>query len=700
MSHSVHQPTTIVQLLTQRAALHPERRAASFWDGESVIAAVTYRELHERAACVAARLATIGPPGQRALLLFPPGIDFLSGFFGCAYAGWIPVPTCFPKPGRSMPRLDSAARNCAPAALIADQTTLNGIQRDRLDPAARDLPSVATDSLNEILPIAPIDADPESLALLQYTSGSTSEPKGVMVRHRNLIANLAAIQSGFQLPWQPEVDDGKTSLKGVFWLPAFHDMGLVGGLLAPLYMGGETLLMAPQTFLRRPLAWLQAISDHAATISGAPNFAYSLCADRITPSQTEGLNLSAWQAAFCGAEPISKRTLDSFATRFESIGFSSAAFYPCYGLAEATLLVAGGAGPAVPSALHVASGALRAGKIEITKEPHDGSTQAFVSCGRAVTDTELRIVDPSRRQMLPEDSIGEIWLRGRSIAAGYWNQPSGEDSPFGVSLANDAGAGDFLRTGDLGFLHDGELYVTGRLKDVVILRGRNHYPQDIEATVQEVVGPRAGQAAAFAVDSPRGEALAIIAEVDRHLSAKQLAELVPVIRRSVIEQHEVDPRHVLLTRPATIPLTSSGKVQRYNCRQMFNSQAVHTLFAWHRGGGAEATPLPMPALPAEPTVADRPFITETISAWLLEWMVARGGVLPADVAADKPFAEFGLDSLTTVELSGEIEDWAGVQLDPLTAWNHPTPAALAGYIAEEILVTKAYAAGSTMHSAE
>ncbi|WP_372722658.1 AMP-binding protein, partial [Novipirellula sp.] len=686
--------TPLPQWIGIRAQRHGDRLALTFIDDDGGMTQWTYRDLWSRVCEFAARMPEVDQDQPRALLLFPPGLEFVAGFFAAHVAGWVPVPTCYPKPGRVMERLDSAARDCHPSAIIADSATLAGMDREKLCDAARDIPHLATDAsvppLGTNKPQHWIDPhslsiDPDSLALLQYTSGSTSQPKGVMVRHRNVMANLEAIRRGFQIPWIE--DDPNQTESGVFWLPFFHDMGLIGGLLASLYMGRSTVFISPRAFLQRPLRWLQLISDCKATISGAPNFAYQLCIDRISPDQTDSLDLSNWRTAFCGAEPIMPRTLSDFAHRFSSSKFSASSFYPCYGLAEATLLAAGGDGPAEPRLLSVSRDKLSEGRVDIQPEGRGKAFQKLVACGSAVDQTELLIVDPQTLSVCEERIIGEIWIKGASVTAGYWNRDEENRQRFAALTAD--GRVGFCRTGDLGFLDDGQLYVTGRIKDVVILRGRNLYPQDIEATVREIIGSEGGQCAAFSVDGPRGEGLAIVAEVPRHCDEAAFPEWVRSIRRTVIDVHEVDPRNVLLCRPATVPLTSSGKVQRHRCRKMFDADEIRCKYRYDRKFLSEQAPIAIPKLPENPTAADREPLTRMIEAWLAEWLVVRAGVAPQTIELDKPFADYGLDSMTSVELSGETEDWSGIELTPIVAWNHPTVTQLSRFIANELIGSEA-----------
>ncbi|TWU49598.1 AMP-binding protein [Rubripirellula reticaptiva] len=708
--------TTFAQWIGKRAELHGDRIAATFLNDQPTAGhprevSWSYADLWRRSCRVAllladatnrpvadARITVADAHPPRALLLYPPGIEFLAGFLGCQIAGWIPVPTSYPKPGRSMPRLDSAAADCCPQAILGDQATIDSIDPSKLSPAAGsihrivtsgDLPDqanqswIAPDSLPDSLPNAP-----DSLALLQYTSGSTSDPKGVMVSHRNLLANLEAIRRGFGIEWQDPSDPNASVATGVFWLPFFHDMGLIGGILAPLYIGGRTVLMSPTSFLQRPIRWLQAISDYDAQFSGAPNFAYQLCVDRISPDQTDNLDLSRWQVAFSGAEPVLARTLQDFGSRFSSSGFSSSAFYPCYGLAEATLLAAGGDGPAEPKPIIVKRDSVRSGKPIITETGRGSEFQKLVSCGTASHESELRIVDPETCIEVSPGTIGEIWLRGTAITAGYWNRDQENAEMFNASIAGDSSSENssgFYRTGDLGFLHQSELFVTGRRKDLVILRGRNLFPQDIESTTLETIGAGAGRCTAFAIDSGRGEALAIVAELPRHYDDADLPEMVRSIRRAVIDVHEVDPRHVWLVRPATVPVTSSGKVQRHLCRERFDADEIKTRYRYDRASGSEQVPIPLPTISAHPKPDERADILLATQNWMSQWLIARAGVDPIDVALEKPFTDYGLDSMTAVEMSGEIEDWSGVELTPIVAWNYPNTASLSEFIADQII---------------
>ncbi|XZE53131.1 AMP-binding protein [Planctomycetaceae bacterium SH139] len=675
---------------------------------------LTFRQLHERAEQVAETLEQLGPAGNRALLLYPPGTEFLVAFCGSLIAGWTPVPTCFPRRGRNMSRLDSIASSCQPAALLADRETLASAATERWHPQAASLPRLATDDLSASLSAAQrgrlATAGTEStpplspgLALLQFTSGSTSQPKGVMVGHEQLMANLEAIRLGFGLDFHDPRQT--TNANVVFWLPAFHDMGLIGGLLTPLYLGLHTINLAPQDFLTRPLRWLSTISRYRAEVTGAPNFAYQLCIDRIQEADAEQLDLSSLQVAFCGAEPIQPRTLEMFANRFAHTGMAATSLMPCYGLAEATLYVAGlrhRSDSKSPAAmLTLDRNALLRGRAEeadATAPP--ATTRRCIASGFAAVETELRIVDPETCQPLSDNLVGEIWIRGSSVAHGYWPPQStdaGERDAassegyssqiFNARLANqpdDSAA--YCRTGDLGFIRNGLLFVTGRRKDLIILRGRNHYPQDIEQTVQRTLPSAVGTIAAFAADGLTGEGLAVVVEVNRDVKQHRFPQLIQEIRGAIIDQHEIDPRHVVLVRLASIPRTTSGKVQRNECRRQMERDELNVRHRWDRAEmRVDGAPQAIPLVPANPSAADHATLSQTIEQWLLTWLSSRTGGSLEQLDPTRPLDDFGLDSFSAFELSGELEDWLGLRLTPDMAFQHPTPRQLSRYLAEQLI---------------
>jgi acyl-CoA synthetase (AMP-forming)/AMP-acid ligase II len=529
--------------------------------------------------------------GERALLLYPPGLEYIAAFFGCLYGGAVAVPAYPPdlvRPERTLPRFRAIAHDAQPA--VALTTSAIAPLAEALfaqDPALRALRWLPTDDVAGSL--AEQWRDPalssDALAFLQYTSGSTAAPRGVMVSHANVLYNERIVQQAFRMTQEST---------GIGWLPLYHDMGLIGTVLQPLFVGCPCVLMSPLHFLQRPFRWLQAISRYKGTGSGGPNFAYDLCVRKITPEQRATLDLSSWETAFSGAEPVYQQTLERFVATFEPCGFRREAFYPCYGLAEATLFVSGGVKPNSLVVQMVDGAALEQGRVIVTSADAAGS-RMLVSCGRTWLEQQIVIADAESRVRCPPGRIGEIWVSGPSVAQGYWRQPEETVRTFGAYLA-DTGAGPFLRTGDLGFLQDGELFVTGRLKDLIIIAGRNHYPQDIELTVERShPALRPGCCAAFSVDTSGEERLIIVAEIGQAYrpvkwqeqgksdsdSARRYPldrqEVISAIRRAVTAHHELQTVDVLLLKPRSIPKTSSGKIQRHACRAGY---LAGTLEAW------------------------------------------------------------------------------------------------------------------------
>ncbi|MCB0167207.1 MAG: AMP-binding protein [Anaerolineae bacterium] len=564
------QAKTLIDLLRYQVEQQPDQTAYIFLkDGESEEGCLTYQTLEYRARTIAAYLQATGQPGDRVLLLYQPGLEYITAFFACLYAGMIAVPTYPPHPKRPMLRLKAIVNNAQPKFYLTNQALgPKLITRFDQEPQLATLSGIFTDTLNEAqadLWQAPT-ITPETLAFLQYTSGSTGAPRGVKISHSNLLYNQRMIATAFG-------HTDETIFVG--WLPLFHDMGLVGNVLQPMYMGIPCILMPPTAFLRKPIRWLQAISRYRATTSGAPNFAYDLCVQKIKPEQRTELDLRSWQVAFNGAEPVRASTLDRFAQAFEPSGFRREALYPCYGLAEATLFVSGGLAKAQPETYSVDKTALAQNQV-VAKTGETAHT--LVSSGQSWLDQHIVIANPETRTPCQPDQLGEIWIAGPNVAQGYWQRPEPTQETFEAYLA-DTGEGPFLRTGDLGFIKDGQLFVTGRLKDVIIIRGQNHYPQDIELTVEEShPSLQAGGGAVFTIEEAGEERLVIVHEVTRtHLRQFDATQLFDHIRRAVSEAHELQVYAIALLKPATISKTSSGKIQRYACREKFLNDQLETL---------------------------------------------------------------------------------------------------------------------------
>ncbi|WDD36937.1 fatty acyl-AMP ligase (plasmid) [Nostoc sp. UHCC 0926] len=574
--------STLVELLIYRAQNQSEQKAYTFLQStDTEAASLTYRELHVQAQAIAASLQALNLGGERALLLYQPGLDFIAAFFGCLYAGVIAVPAYPPRRNQKLSRLQAIAADAQAKIVLTSKSILDSLQSglNQEDLEISGLHWLATDELSNDLAQAwqPQELTNNTLAFLQYTSGSTGTPKGVMITHGNLLHNERMIEKAFG-------HTNKTIVVG--WLPVFHDMGLIGNVLQPLYLGVPCILMSPVDFLQKPIRWLQAISHYKATTSGGPNFAYDLCIRKVTPEQLATLDLSSWEVAFTGAEPVRAETLEQFASTFAPCGFRPEAFYPCYGMAETTLIVSGGEKTALPITCNVEKAALEQNRI-VKQHSSRGDIQTIVGCGQSPADQKVVIVDPQSLTMCAPEQVGEIWVAGPSVAQGYWNQAEETEKTFHAYLA-DTGVSDsatsvpFFRTGDLGFLQDGELFITGRLKDVIIIRGQNHYPQDIELTVENshpALKPSSG--AAFSIDFKGSERLVIVQEVERsYLRKLNVQEIVGNVRQAVIGQHGLDIFATVLIKTGSIPKTSSGKIRRQACRTAFLSGGLDVMEDW------------------------------------------------------------------------------------------------------------------------
>jgi len=593
---------SFVEILIARATLDAKNIAFTFLvDGENSTETITYAELDRRSRAIAALLQAHKAYQERAILVYQPGLDYIAAFLGCLYAGVVAVPAYPPRVNRSLARIQSIASDAQAAFLLATASTLSNIdsRNDQL-PDLQRCCRLSTDNL-------PVgiesqwdmpDVTSDTLAFLQYTSGSTSAPKGVMVSHGNLLANERMICHSF------EHDSGTI---GVNWLPIYHDMGLIGHVLQPLYVGFNIVHMSPLAFLQQPVRWLRAISRFRAFASGGPNFAYDLCAAKITPEQRATLDLSCWKTAFTGSEPIRAETLNRFSQTFAECGFDPQSFHPCYGLAEATLFVTGAQKRHLPTIKLAKTIALERHEVCLTSTTSspdvvtEKAVRPLVGSGRPWLDQRIRIVDPETRVPCPQNRIGEVWVAGPNVAQGYWAKKRATSDTFHAYLAStsERHAGPFMRTGDLGFMHEGELFITGRLKDMLIVEGRNHYPQDIELTVEHChPAIRQGCVAAFSVDQEGREQLVVVAEIDRQFRPRpqfetahsatvssatvetvyetklvgaksDLDAIRKAVRQAVTQHHDLPPASVALLRTGQIFKTSSGKIQRHACRQAY-----------------------------------------------------------------------------------------------------------------------------------
>ncbi|MGF1495533.1 MAG: alpha/beta fold hydrolase [Elainellaceae cyanobacterium] len=670
--------SSLVDLVRYRAQHQPEQIVFTFLrDGEVELGRLTYRELDRQARAIAATLQSLKTTlGERALLLYSPSLEFITAFFGCLYGRVLAVPAYPPRPNQTMTRLRSIMTDAQATVALTTSNLLSNFGK-LLDhnPDFAALRWVVTDELQgapELAWQAP-EATSDTLAFLQYTSGSTGTPKGVMVSHGNLLHNAQIIQESFDEP----IDS-----IGMSWLPPYHDMGLIGGILQPIYLGTRMVLMSPVSFLQRPFRWLQAISRYRATTSGGPNFAYDFCIRQTTPEQRADLDLSSWTLAFSGAEPVRSDTLQRFTEMFAPYGFRPEVFYPCYGMAEATLFVTGGDRTLPPTQLTLDAAALEQNQIAIA-DPSDAHARTLVSCGASHPSQQVAIVNPETLRRCGENEVGEIWITGESVTQGYWNRSRLTQENFRACLA-DGGDEEFLRSGDLGFLRDGELFVTGRLKDLIIIRGLNHYPQDVELTVEQChPALRLGNGAAVSVEVDGEERLVIAHEIKRSaLRRLQVAEVVNAIRQAVGEHHTLQPYAILLLKTGSIPKTSSGKIQRHACRERFLAGTLEVVGQWLDAAAPPTAPPPLvqPPLPA-PTAL--PEAVRTIQHWLVTTLAERLNAPPETIDIHEPFARYGLDSVAAVQLSGQLEDWLGRSLSPTLAYDYPTIAALSAFLGRD-----------------
>ncbi len=667
MQNAAETSPTITARLHERASRQAEDRVFTFLtDGENEGGSLTFGELDRQARRIGGELLKLGASGERALLLYPPGLEFISAFFGCLYAGIVPVPLYPPEPARlarTLPRFVATVKDSQSAFALTTQGILG--LRDMIvsqAPALAQMRWLATDALDPADGAleAPLDVPVEAPMFLQYTSGSTAAPKGVIISHANALSHYRV--------WSKAYGIDLTQQRSVQWVPTYHDLGLILGVLMPVYAGASVIHMSPLDFLRRPLRWLHAISRFRATMSGGPNFAYDLCVSKCTDADRARLDLSSWRYAQVGAEPTRKDTLERFSEAFGACGFRHDAFHCGYGLAEATLIVSARREHDPLVIRSVDRLALSAGKV-VDVAPDHPRVQQIVGCGRPMDEQTLLIVDPEKCVPCAPGDVGEVWLSSASVGQGYWNRPAETEAVFRARLASGE-SGTFLRTGDLAFLAQEELFIAGRIKDLVIIRGRNHYPEDIELTVERShPALRRGCCAVFALEVSGEECLAVLQEIEATREA-EAAEALRAIRRGVAEVHDVQCHTIVLIKARTIAKTSSGKIQRHAAREALLEGSLEIVAELRLDGEAAEEPTSAErsnGLPAREALRGlEPGECERLVVAGLQTELARiSGAGSAQLDADEAIVALGLDSLGAVELEDRIESVLEVHM-PMT----------------------------------
>ena len=637
-------------------------------------AAWSWGELAARARGVAGELARgeVGP-GARVLLAYGGGLDFVAALYGCLHLGAVPVPVSPPRRREALSRWAHVSRDAGAAAILAAPVLV-----ERFRPMFEGVgPCLAPEAADPARPFAPRADDPvawrpgpDDLALLQYTSGSTGAPRGVAISHRALMANLEQIRGVF---------GAGSADRMISWLPPYHDMGLISATLAPVHAGFPVALVAPAAFLRDPMRFLELAGRLGATGLGGPNFAWEHCLRHATPEALARIDLSVLRIAFCGAEPIRADTLRRFHAAFAPRGFAWSSWLCCYGMAEATLLVSGDRRGEGPTLFGVAPDALAAHRVT------PGAGAEIVASGRPAAGIDLAIVDPATGARLASDRVGEVWMRGPNLARGYWGQPEATARDFDQTLD---GTGGWMRSGDLGFLREGRLFVAGRIKDLIVIRGRNHYPQDIEATLARAHPDLApGRAAAVAFEEAGEERLGVACELSRAgARAPDAPAIFAAIRAALGEAHGLQPGRIALLRPGALPMTPSGKPQCFACRAGLAQDSLPALALWRaahtpRGAALLAPAAPRGALAAALRAAPLPLRRPRLIAHLRQARAAHapqpGGALPDPGAR---FFEMGLDSVAGVALVAEIEGALDLPLEATLLDENPTIAALADHL--------------------
>ena len=658
---------SLVDVIRYWTATKPASEVLRFYpQGEGDFTCHSFSSFDMRCRAIAKHLQPY--QGSRAILLYQSGIEFLEAFFACFYAGVTAVPAYPPRRNHNLDRLLSLLDDCTPSLILSAQQVIQ-IARPLCDEAfpekVRDIPWIETDTLqdkdaDDYTPYTPSE---DQLAFLQYTSGSTGTPKGVMVTHKNLMTNIRMSAQVFDIPVESRC---------ISWLPLFHDMGLIGSVMTPMYWGSGAVLMPPAAFLQKPLRWLKLLDEfgkQGPVGCPAPNFSYQLCVDQISDEDAATLDLSPYVLALSGAEPIRAATIEAFCNKFSPYGFDRKALRPCFGMAESTLI-----STCRPADGDIVTRTVSAAELTRNRFVDSEDGIAMVSSGQSCQGQTLRIVDPETLTVLNDDQVGEIWLAGDHIAQGYWQQDAATQANFQAKTA--CGQGPFMRTGDLGVISRDELFVTGRLKDLLIIRGRNHYPQDIEYTASSSLDSlHLDNAAAISVDIDNDEKLVIIQEVNRsHRKNFDSVAAATHIRNTIAREHGVETHSIVFIRFASIPKTSSGKIQRHKCKQMYLDGGFKRVGQWQTDNTNQHQLPDMPQKPAHEISRSE------LEQWIREWLAAKVNTTVDDIPLEASIDGLGLDSVDIVQLTGKLESWLGKPIDNMLIWEQPHIRALTAAI--------------------
>jgi acyl-CoA synthetase (AMP-forming)/AMP-acid ligase II/acyl carrier protein len=641
---------TLVEMLEDRTSKYQEKPAFIELNHNGIETdRISYRQLIDRAVFLAREIIKSSGKGSNCLIALPPGIEFISAFLGCIFSGKVAVPVHPPRAGKKNNRFRSIIENAEPSILLLDTSSnaeINKINKqDNLNINAHHIlvdHLIPENHTNIKLPAM----NPDDIALMQYTSGTTGTPLGTMLSHKNILYNLELIKASF---------DHDDSLVGVNWLPPYHDMGLIGTILQPLYTRGQNVIIHPNDFLRNPIIWFDAIKKYRGTTVGCPNFALDLLVERISEKDKADIDLSSVKVFFCGSEPIHPGSLKGFVHAFSSCGFDERSFLPCYGLAENTLMVSGIHAKQKVECLKIDRRSLLTMGVVSLAHGNENSL-GVVGCGNAWLEDEIKIVEPESSLPLPEGQVGEIWIKSHSSCIGYYNNPQKTSELFS-SIQGQNEEQNYLRSGDLGFIFNEQLYITGRIKEMMKIRGKSHYPQDIENTIENChPAIQSNACAAFHFVSGHTEELVILQEIKRtairDLEGMEVAE---TIRRTIAEEHDIPVYAIELISPGRLPRTSSGKIQRIKGRSMWLEKSLKSIYSWQ--SSQDTDPLSVYDI-------DYHGIQDAgrLQTWLIHWLAQKLGISPNTIDPEAPILSYGLDSLGAVELEREVNEKFGIEI--------------------------------------